>query len=143
MGNPVRKMTDEEKNMLTAMAREYHNSFKQMLLHCRPKVNPNAAFFDGRVMTATAAVTGGLIDGICFLPEAIERARQLAHVGPVHVMMYCRHANPARSIYEVSMNRPAETLAVPMSIPGLDRSKLPLFLYLWDVDPTLVKVPAH
>jgi protease IV len=26
---------------------------------------------------------------------------------------------------------------LPVSIPGIDRNRLPTFLYLWQVDPTL------
>jgi hypothetical protein len=29
---------------------------------------------------------------------------------------------------------------MPASIPGLDRSNLPLFLYLWQIEPTVVHI---
>ena len=29
--------------------------------------------------------------------------------------------------------------AIPFSYPGLERSKLPTFLYLWQPDPTLTR----
>jgi protease-4 len=32
--------------------------------------------------------------------------------------------------------------AIPFSYPGLDRSKLPTFLYLWQPDPTLPRLSA-
>jgi hypothetical protein len=29
---------------------------------------------------------------------------------------------------------------VSLSVPGLDRAKLPLFLYMWQTDPSLVRL---
>ena len=33
--------------------------------------------------------------------------------------------------------------AIPFSYPGLDRSKLPTFLYMWQPDPTLPRLGSH
>ena len=140
MGTASRKMTAEEKAMLTAMAKEYHDSFKQIVVRNRPRVPPDSAALDGRVMTATRAAELGLIDAVGFLPEAIERARQLAGVGPVTTVMYSRSASPARSLYDIAPNRPVQGLNMPWSVPGLDRSRLPLFLYLWEIEPTMLRV---
>jgi protease-4 len=140
MGTPTRKMTAEEKAMLTSMAREYHDRFKQVVLHNRPRLAADASLFDGRVMTATRAAEVGLIDGVGFLPEAIERARQLAQLGPTQVVMYSRCATPARTLYDVAPNRPVQAMTVPWSVPGMDRSRLPLFLYLWEIEPTMMRI---
>src|SRR5262249_22216841 len=102
----------------------------------------DTAVFDGRVMTATKAVETGLIDGIGFLPEAIDRAAQLAGAGPVTAVMYCRGSSPARSLYEIAPNRPVQGLNMPWSVPGMDRSRLPVFLYLWQIEPTMVRIAA-
>lgn len=45
-----------------------------------------------------------------------------------------------RSLYAVTPNRPLHPTMFPLSVPGLDRAKLPLFLYLWQTDPTLVRL---
>jgi protease IV len=140
MGTPARKMTVEEKAMLTSMAKEYQNNFAQVVLHGRPRVNANSPVFDGRVMSATRAMEVGLIDGVGFLPDAVERARQLARVEAVTIVMYRRQTNPARSLYDTVPNKPMQMSGVlPVSVPGLDRSRLPLFLYLWQIEPTLVR----
>jgi protease-4 len=140
MGTPTRKMTAEEKAMLTSMAREYHENFKQVVLRNRPRLSAKADLFDGRVMTASKAAEVGLIDGVGFLPDALERARQLAGLGPAQVVMYSRCTSPARTLYDVAPNRPVQGLNMPFSVPGLDRSRLPLFLYLWEVDPTMMRI---
>jgi protease IV len=140
MGTPTRKMTAEEKAMLRDMAREYHENFKQVVLHNRPRLTAQAAAFDGRVMTASKAAEAGLIDTVGFLPDAIERARQLGGGGPAQVVMYSRCVSPARTVYDVAPNKPVQGLNMPFSIPGLDRSRLPLFLYLWEVEPTMMRI---
>jgi protease-4 len=43
----------------------------------------------------------------------------------------------AHSPYAVTPNIPMQGAALPISMPGLERSRLPTFLYLWEPDPTL------
>jgi protease-4 len=140
MGTPIRKMTAPEKQQLTAMATEYHSNFKRAVLSSRPQVKADSPAFDGRVLATSQAQAEGLIDGVGFLPDAIDRARQLVKQEAVLVVMYRRPESPARSLYATVPNRPVPVGAVPVSIPGLDRSKLPLFLYMWQADPTMVRV---
>jgi protease-4 len=141
MGTPIRKMTPEEKTMLEAMAQEYHSNFKKAVLAGRPGIKADAAIFDGRVVAPSKALEEGLIDAVGYLPDAIARAGELAKVQhAVTVVMYRRPNSPARSPYETVPNRPQEGgSAFKWSIPGQDRSKLPLFLYMWQADPTLVQ----
>jgi len=35
---------------------------------------------------------------------------------------------------------PVHATMMPMSVPGLERSRLPLFLYMWNLDPTLERL---
>lgn len=140
MGTPTRKMTAEEKAMLTSMAREYHDNFKQIVMRNRPRLAAEASLFDGRVMTASKAAEAGLIDGVGFLPDALERARILAGIGSAQVVMYSRSTSPARTMYDVAPNKPVQGLNMPWSVPGLDRSRLPLFLYLWEIEPTMMRI---
>jgi len=140
MGTPIRKMTAEEKKLLNAMATEYHTNFKQAVLSNRPQIQSDSPVFDGRIMSTSTARDAGLIDGVGFLPDAIERVKQIIKVEGATVVAYRRPESPARSLYATVPNRPAQGVSVPASIPGLDRSKLPLFLYLWQADPTLVRI---
>jgi protease-4 len=140
MGTPARKLTDEEKKLFTAMARDYHETFKQVVLSARPHVKPDAECFDGRVMTAAQASSDGLIDAVGYLPDAIRMAGQLAKAGPARTVMYCRKGTPARSLLATTSNRPIQANWLPWSVPGLDRSRLPLFLYLWQAEPTMLRL---
>jgi protease IV len=140
MGSSLRKMSKDEKALLTAMAQEYHIQFKDAVRRGRPRVKADSDVFDGRVMTTSKAIEEGLVDAAGYLPDAVERARQLAGAGAAGAVMYRRPGTAARSLYETVPSRPAPGLNLPLSIPGLDRSRLPLFLYLWQVEPTVVRV---
>jgi protease IV len=140
MGSPARKMTAAEKAMFTAMAKEYHANYIQVVQRGRPQVKADAAIFDGRILSSSKALEEGLIDAVGFLPDALERARCLAKAEAVMPVMYRRQGSPARSLYDTVPNRPLQATGVSVNLPGLDRSKLPLFLYLWQVEPTLVRV---
>ena len=38
---------------------------------------------------------------------------------------------------------PIQANLLPFSVPGLERSKLPTFLYLWQPDPTLERLSGR
>ena len=45
-----------------------------------------------------------------------------------------------QSLYASTPNVPLQGGLLPLSLPGLDRSRMPTFLYLWQLDPTLEKL---
>jgi protease-4 len=140
MGSLTRKMTDEEKARFEAMAKQYHDQFKQAVLESRPHVRPDAPAFDGRVMTAAQAMAEGLIDATGYPADAVAAACRRAGLAKAQAVMYRRPNDPVRSLYAVSPNRPLHPTMIPLSVPGLDRAKLPLFLYMWQTDPSLVRL---
>src|SRR5262249_26449753 len=125
--------------LLEEMARGYHDRFKQVVLRARPRVGATADFFDGRVMTGPQALAVGVIDGLGYPSDAIELAGKMAQGGGAQVVRYRRRDDAARSVYAMTPNRPIHVDALPASIPGPDRSKLPLFLYMWEMEPTLMR----
>lgn len=140
MGSCLTQLKPETLDWLKQMAGEFHNRFKQIVIRRRPSVDRDPETFDGRVFAASQALDNGLIDGVGYLEEAIGRAQQLAGTGDCAIVMYHRSFNPPRSIYATDGLDPAPKQIVPMSIPGLERSRLPGFLYLWQVDPTIERV---
>ena len=42
--------------------------------------------------------------------------------------------------YSITPNVPLQNSIFPLSLPGLDRSRLPSFLYLWQPEPTMEKL---
>ena len=58
-------------------------------------------------------------------------------------MLYRRRHDPAQTSYAITPNVPLQASFVPLSIPGLDRSRLPSFLYLWQPEATLEKMAGR
>ena len=67
-------------------------------------------------------------------------ARELAHVDERAALVMFRRSNDrALSPYDVTPNIPLQNTFLTVSLPGLDRSQLPTFLYLWQPEPLLEK----
>ncbi len=142
LGNEiVQEPAPERKQMLQAMADEFHNRFRQVVANSRPNIDAaDSTLFDGRVFTANQALERHLIDRIGYLDDAIAAAREMAHVEQARVVLYHRCNDRAHSAYAITPNVPLQNALLPLSVPGLDRSRLPTFLYMWQPDPTLEKL---
>jgi protease-4 len=80
-----------------------------------------------------------LIDQVGYLDDAIDAAKQLAQVGEqTAVVMLRRDNDRAYTVLDRTPNTPSAHALIPLNIPGLDRSALPTFLYLWQADPRFV-----
>ncbi|MCE9529791.1 MAG: S49 family peptidase [Planctomycetes bacterium] len=138
MGSSSRSLTPETRKMLQQIADEFHERFKCIVIQSRTKINPNdESLFDGQVMTATKAQTAGLIDSIGYVDDAINVARHLTKAPGARAVMYHRRNDPAHSPYAISASVSPMAPWLPAAFPGLDRSRLPTFLYLWQPEPTL------
>lgn len=141
LGTPARKLTDEERQLLEAMAEEFHHYLQKEILQCRARIDQSGGTtFDGRVFTASQALARGLIDRIGFVDDAVEMARQLGKCPEAAVTFYHRHNDPARSLYAQTPNVPLQGAGILPSLPGLDRSRLPTFLSLWQPEVTLERL---
>ena len=123
---------------LQAMANEYHERFKRVVLAQRKTVRgDDPMVFDGRVFTAEQSRLRGLVDQVGYLEDAIEAVRAQAGGNSMRVVMLHRRNDAARTPFAITPNNPPQSKWLPLSVPGLDRSRLPTFLYLWGVEPTL------
>ena len=119
------------------MADEFHARFRNVVLKARPDVDPKlASTFDGRIFTARQAQELHLIDQIGYVDDAVEIAQSMAGVPCANVVFYRRKDDPALSQYSITPNTPLQKGIIPINVPGLDRSKLPTFLYLWQMEPS-------
>ncbi len=140
MGSVNQAIPVETRKLLQQMADEYHHRFKMVVAAARPKVNAkDETNFDGRVYTASQALERGLIDATGYLEDAVAMAKQKSQCGsgPVSVVMYGRKAAPAYSTYADRTNAVPTQSVVPMRMPGMERSRLPTFLYMWQPEPTM------
>jgi protease-4 len=141
IGTPQKAIDPEAKKLLQSMADEFHQRFKNIVLSRRPQVNPqNGTTFDGRVFTASQACALGLVDQIGYFDDAVQMANNMAHLNYSEVVFYHRKGDPAYSPYSATPNVPLQDKVVPVNIPGIERARLPSFLYLWDIEPSLERI---
>ena len=143
LGSSARALAPEEKKLLQDMADELHAELIAAVRKSRPQAEaPTGTTFDGRVFTAKQAVTRGLIDVVGDLDEAVRLAEERAGCtcGTPAVVMLRRKNDPARSVYAVTPNVPLQGAGLLPNVPGLDRSKLPTFLSLWQPELTMEKL---
>ncbi len=141
IGSPVKSLDDEQRKLLQKMADNFHERFRDVVRDSRPEVDMNdKTNFDGRVFTAGEALNRKLIDHVGYLDDSISLARRMAHLHQSRVVLYHRTNDQAHSAYSITPNVPVGFGIVPISLPGLDRSRLPGFLYMWQPEPTMEKL---
>jgi protease-4 len=96
---------------------------------------------DGRIVAAPQALALHLVDALGYIDDAIAEAERLARAPGAEVVLFQRQGYPSRSIYAITPQAPPPSELIPFSYPGLERSKLPTFLYLWEPDPTIMRRP--
>lgn len=138
MGSLWRSLTDEERQILQQLIDEYYQRFLDVIVENRPgiKLNELLPFADGRIFTDKQAQQLGLIDGVAYLDEVIEKAKELANIKDARVVTYYRRFEYKNNIYS---QFGGEVSGVPSSITvnllnlGLE-TVTPLepgFYYLW------------
>lgn len=144
LGTSARPLKAGERELLTLMAEDFHRQMRADVAKSRPKANAEIVF-DGRIFTGRQAVTAGLVDRIGDLDDAIQMAAaygcQPGTVAPKpEVVLYRRANDPANSVYAVTANIPLQGAGLLPNLPGLDRSKMPTFLSVWQPELTMEKL---
>jgi protease IV len=141
LGSPAKLATEEERAILQQIADQYHARFRHAVAEARPARPPlPPALIDGRIFIAPEALDRMLIDRVAYLDDALMMAKELGGLPPdARVALFRRATDRAMTIYDVTPNIPTLTSIMPLSIPGLDRSQLPTFLYMWQPEPLLEK----
>ena len=143
IGTSARPLKPEEKQILQAMADEFYGQIVAEVERSRAGLKPaDGTTLDGRIFSATQAKELGLVDQIGDPDAAIQLAAQLGCGGDARpqVILYRRANDPAHSVYAVTANVPLQGAGLLPNIPGLDRSKLPTFLSMWQPELTMEKL---
>ncbi len=138
LASPEREMQLEERALLQDMADEFHQRFIAHVGRTRPGVK-DKEIFDGRVVTGDRALALALVDKVGYLDDAIVRARELSRLPTDAPLIMLRRDNDrAHTLLDVTPIAPTMSSLIPLKLPGLDRSSLPTFMYLWQPEPSLV-----
>ncbi|HEY7315268.1 MAG TPA: S49 family peptidase [Gemmataceae bacterium] len=141
LGSALKPLPPQAEKLLQEMADELHGRFREVVRNRRGAAAPtDDSALDGRVFLASKALERGLVDRIGYLPDAIAAARELAGQPQAATVLLHRTGDVARTPYATTPNIPFHASLLPFSVPGLERSKLPMFLYLWQPDPTLERL---
>ncbi|MFK7734718.1 MAG: S49 family peptidase [Pirellulaceae bacterium] len=140
MATPDRQMAPEERKILQGIADEFHQRFIARVQFERGmNAGLPADLIDGRVIPGTMAVSSGLADATGYLDDAVVKARELAGLGTDSpVVMLRRDNDRAYTLLDITPNTPTMSSIIPLKIPGLDRSQMPNFLYLWQPEPSMI-----
>lgn len=144
LGTPIAPLDDDRRKLLQDMADDFHDRFRRNVVESRDGVDEtDKTNFDGRVFTAEQALERNLIDSIGYLDDAVELGREMGGAPHAEVVFYHRKNDRPRSPYDVTPNTPLQGTLIPLSLPGLDRTKLPSFLYLWQPEPTMERLSGR
>lgn len=144
MGSSANNLSPEARRHLQSLADQFHERFKEVVTQSRPGVAADdPAVFDGRVFSAKEALDKKLIDRIGYVDQAIATAREIGGAPKADAVLYRRPNDPAHSTYAISPNVPLQGSFFPLSIPGLDRTRMPTFLYLWQPEATLERLSGR
>jgi protease-4 len=145
MGTVSRTLSPETRQLLQKMADSYRQRLQDRVRERRPSITPQdrQSLENGRIVLASEALSLHLVDRLGYVHDAIAEAERVAGVSGAEVAVYHRVGYPARSLYAIDPVPTPMKEALPFSYPGLDRSKLPAFLYLWQPDPTLPRLGSQ
>lgn len=144
LGTPIAGLEEDQRALLQTMADEFHARFRRTI-EAERGLNPAETdeLFDGRIFTGEQAHARGLVDHIGYLDDAIEGAREASGLAAAQVVVYHRCTDKAFSVYDATPLTPIQAGLLPLSIPGLERSKLPTFLYIWQPEPTMERLSGR
>jgi len=134
LGSPMKALSPEGRGIMQGIIDNMYGRFLKVIEEGRPELSPGRIkeLADGRVYTASEAVALGLVDGIAYLDQAIDRTKTLAGIEEAQVILYTGPGEYKDNIYSRAFEKPAD----PLAIWGLDPKQLlrgasPQFLYLW------------
>jgi len=133
--SPFRTMTEEERALLQDIVDEMYERFLEIVAQGRGMdINKVRKLADGRVYTAKAAQEAGLIDGIGYMEDAIDKAKSLSGLTKARVVRYKKRWRLLEFLRRGAQKEPFDIRCLVW--PGT-----PQPLYLWNVSETLYLEP--
>jgi protease-4 len=142
MGSVTAPLDENVRKLFQQMADGFRDRFVARVARARPAMTEGdrRLIGDGRVIAAPQALGLHMVDALGYLDDALCEAERLSGIAGAEVVLFQRTGYPGRSVYSIVPNVPLQGDLLPVSYPGLERSKLPTFLYMWQPDPTVTKL---
>ncbi len=99
-GNPLRNMTDKDRDILRSIVMDFYNNFLKRVEHRRPLTKHDIEVVkDGRVMTASQALKYHLIDEVGYFNDALDMVENMANAKGATVVVYRRSGEKTGGFY--------------------------------------------
>lgn len=143
MGSPFRAARPEERAVMQGMVEEYFTRFIGIVSSNRPvtekpvadlsqyELSSYGGTYSGRVFSGERGKELGLVDQTGLLEDAIELAKNLAHVPDAAVVMYNRPYGYGGSIYASNQMPAPRADAMRLELPGANEFLPGGFYYVW------------
>jgi len=134
IGSATRPMTEEERALLQEINQQLFERFMTTVRERRVTMNADdlTLLGDGRVVTATQALSLKMVDRVGYLDDAVAEAKHLANIRDAHVIIYTRSPWRGGSAYVTSSAEASDlTRTFEQALRTLTPSLGPGFYYLW------------
>lgn len=133
MGSPFRPMTPEERAIFQSVIDSFYGRFLTVMKDGRPALSMEQVrkLADGRIYSGEQAVANGLVDGIGYLDDAIEAAKQAAGLSEARVVVYRRPGEYRNNIYSQWITGSGMSGFPTLDLLSMVRGGTPQFMYLW------------
>ncbi len=135
IGSPLRRMTDEEKTILQSVINGMYERFLDAIMDGRPNAFTREELrklSDGRIYNADQALSLKLIDGIGYIEDAVELAKDKAGIKEAKIVTYTPERSYKNNIYSTLTAKSPETVNLINIDAGSISGRSGLnFMYLW------------
>ena len=134
MGSPFRTMTDEERGIFHSVIMSFYERFLNVIHEGRKNLSPETIrkLADGRIYSGEQATAIGLVDGIGYLDDAIDVAKQEAGIKEASVVTYRRPGEYKSNIYSQLLGGNGDAMSLAnLDLTAMFRGGTPQFMYLW------------
>ena len=133
MGSPFRPMTPEERAIFQSVIDSFYGRFLAVVKDGRPGLSTEQIrkLADGRIYSGEQAMANGLVDGVGYLDEAIDSAKQAAGLTEARVIVYRRPGEYRNNIYSQWIGGGGMTALPSFDLLTMVRGGTPQFMYLW------------
>jgi protease IV len=130
--SPFRAATPEERKIVQSILDSMHARFVSVVRENRPRLDQTrlGELTDGRIVDASQALDGGLVDEVGDLREAIADAKAAAKLEQARVVVYNRPQESPENIYSRAGGGPLQVNVLPVDLGALAGGGM-RFMYLW------------
>ena len=131
-GSPLRRMTDEEREIFATVIEDLHDRFREVVALGRPGLTRERVdeLADGRIYSAPQALENGLVDHIGSIEESVELLEKRLGVSESIVVSYHRPREWRQNLYTRSLTPPARR-GTHLDPTAAFAAMKPGFHYLW------------